>query len=103
MKMELVVAALIGLCFVRLFVYDHLEISPLKYGVLKAMASQSREVDRALEKLLENKPDLKICNKDFRIFEKVYLANLNMYIFQYKGVDSMTLRKKILKNREFQL
>jgi hypothetical protein len=101
--MEIGITALLVFLVGRFLVFNYLEVSPLKYGVLKAMASQSRELDQALQELLNNKPDLKILNKDYRIFEKIYLANLNMFIFQNNASDSFSLRKEILQNKRFQI
>lgn len=101
--MEFGIAMLFVLLVGRLFVYNYLEISPLKYGILRAMASQSRELDQALQELLMDKPDLKIVNKDYRTFEKIYLANLNMFILQYHESGRFSLRKGILQNKRFQI
>jgi hypothetical protein len=101
--MEFGIAALLVLLAGRLFVYNYLEISPLKYCILKAMTSQSKELDQALQELLMNKPDLKILNKDYRSFEKMYLASLNIFILQYNESDSFSLRKGILQNKRFQI
>lgn len=102
-KMEFGIAALLVLLVGRLFIYNYLEISPFKYGILKAMASQSKELDQALEELLRNRPDLKVLNKDYRTFEKRYLANLNMFILQHNESDRISLRKGILQNERFQI
>jgi hypothetical protein len=63
--MESRVAVFFVLLVGRLFVYNYLEISPLKSGILSAMASQSRELDQVLQELLMDKPDLKIVHKDY--------------------------------------
>jgi hypothetical protein len=102
-KMEFGIAAFLVLLAGRFFVYNYLEISPLKYGILKAMASRSKELDLALEELLMNRPDLKVLNKDYRTFEKRYLASLNMFILQHKELDRISLRKRILQNKRFQI
>jgi hypothetical protein len=46
--MEFRIAVFFVLLVARLFVYNYLEISPLKSGILSAMASQSRELDQVL-------------------------------------------------------
>jgi hypothetical protein len=102
-KMDFGIAVFFVLLVGRLFVYNYLEISPLKYGILKAMASQSKELDQALEELLKNRPDLKVLNKDYRTFEKRYLANLNLFILQHKELDRYSLRRGILQNKRFQI
>lgn len=101
--MDILITALLVLFFFRLFVYNYFEITPLKYGVLKAMATQSKEVDRVLHELLKTKDDFKILNKEFKRFEKIYLTHLNIYIFQFKDTDSRTLRREILKTKNFEL
>ena len=100
--MEIGIAALLVLLVGRFFVYNYLEISPLKYGMLKAMASQSREVNQTLQERLRDHPDLIILNKDYRNFEKIYLASLNMFLLQFKASDNVTLRKEILQNKPLQ-
>jgi hypothetical protein len=46
--MEFRIAVLFVLLVARHFVYNYLEISPLKSGILSAMASPSRELDQVL-------------------------------------------------------
>ena len=101
-KMIIMITALF-IFFFLLFVYDYLEITLLKYGVLKAMATQSKDVDRALHEFLETRDDFKILNKQFKKFEKIYLTNLNIYIFKSNNTDSRTLRREILKNKYLEL
>lgn len=101
--MAIIITAPFVLFFFLLFVYNHLEITPLKYGVLKAMATQSKEVDSALHEFLKTKDDFKILNKEFKVFEKIYLTNLNVYIFQFQETDIRTLRREILSKKNFEL
>lgn len=101
--MEIVIAGLIVL-LVCLFVgYDHMEITTLKYGLLKAIATQSKDVDSALEKLLKSKDDCKILNKEFKKIEKIYITRLNSYLIQRSDADIDTLRREILKTDNFEL
>ena len=100
--MELAITALLVLLVGRFFVYNYLEISPLKYGVLKAMASQSREVNQALKRRLNDNSDLKILNKEYRNFERIYLASLNVFLLQFKASDNVSLRKEILETEQLQ-
>jgi hypothetical protein len=94
--MELLISAF-AFVFVFLFlVHGYLEITPVKYGVLKAMASQSERASRTLHELLEIKSDYKISNKDFKKVEKIYINDLNRYLFQFRGADVLTLRREIL-------
>ena len=58
--MEIFLAGLFVLVIFLFVIYDYLEITVLKYGILRAIATQSKEVDRALEKLIANKDDYKI-------------------------------------------
>ena len=101
--MGISITALFVLCFFLLFVYNYLEITPLKYGLLKAMATQSKEVDSALHEFLKTKDDFKVLNKDFKRFEKIYLSSLNIYIFQFNGTDNRTLRSEIQKKNNIEL
>lgn len=79
------------------FIYDYMEISAMKYCVLKAMATQSKAVNKALHKLLKDRHDYKILNKDFKTMEKVFLTNLNDYFIKNMDSDGPSLRKAILK------
>lgn len=101
--MLLVVIALLVLFALLLILHDHLEISVLKYGLLKAMAVQSKAVDRALKLRLETKKDCKILNKEYKKLEKIYLSHLTMYTFQFRGMDNGTLRKEILHGDQLEL
>jgi hypothetical protein len=80
-----------------------MEISILKYGILKAMATQSKEVERALNNLLKTRDDYKVLNKDFKKLEKIYLTNLNAYLLQLSETDTDMLRREILKKDNFVL
>lgn len=101
--MEFVIAALFVLALFRFVVYDYFEISALKYGVLKAMATQSKTVDRALQELLKTKDDDKIINKEFKKLERIYITKLNRYLMKHKDADAVILRRKILKKENFEL
>lgn len=89
------------LCWIIL--YNYLEITALKYGILKGMATQSKEVDKALKNLLKTRDDYKIRNNDFKKLEKIYLANLNAYLIQRSDADTNMLRREILKKDNFKL
>jgi hypothetical protein len=101
--MEIFLAGLFVLVIFLFVIYDYLEITALKYGILRAIATQSKEVDRALEKLIANKDDYKILNKEFKNLEKIYLTRLNSYLIQFTDADRIALRKKILKKDNFRL
>ena len=53
--MELTAIAIGGLALFSYLIYGFWEISALKYGLLRAMATQSDAVDRALRELLREK------------------------------------------------
>jgi len=67
------------------------------------MATQSEEVNRALQKLLNAKGDYKIINKEFKKLEKIYLSSLNLYLIDRRGADGPTIKREILKNENFKL
>ena len=100
------VTAIIALFLLVLFaiviydIYDHLEISILKYGLLKAIASQSTEVDKALRDLLRTRDNHKIVNKEFKYFEKLYLRNLNNFLIKRYNADNRTIRQEILLKKD---
>ncbi len=101
--MEIMIAVPCVLLLCLIVMYNYLEITILKYGMLKAMATQSKEVDRALKNLLKTRDDYKILNKDFKKLEKIYLTNLNSYLIQFSDADTNMLRRKILKKDNFEL
>lgn len=101
--MEIVIAGLSVLLICLFVIYDWLEITALKYGILKAIATQSKDVDSALQKLLKSKDGYKILNKEFKKIEKIYLTSLNSYLIQLSDTDTDTLRREILKKDNFEL
>jgi hypothetical protein len=101
--MEIFLAGLFVLVIFLFVIYDYLEITALKYGILRAIATQSKEVDRALEKLIAAKDDYKILNKEFKKIERIYLTSLNSYLIQLPDADSFTLRNIILRKDNFKL
>lgn len=101
--MEIVIAGLSVLLICLFVIYDYLEITALKYGILKAISTQSKDVDSALQKLLKSKDDYKILNKEFKKIEKIYLTSLNSYLIQLSDADTDTLRREILKMDNFEL
>ena len=101
--MEIMIAVPCVLLLCLIVMYNYLEITILKYGILKAMATQSKEVDRALKNLLKTRDDYKILNKDFKKLEKIYLTNLNSYLIQFSDADTNMLRREILKKDNFEL
>lgn len=101
--MEILLAGLFVLVIFLFVIYDYLEITALKYGILRAIATQSKEVDRALEKLIAAKDDYKILNKEFKKIEKIYITSLNSYLIQLPDADSIALRNIILKKDNFKL
>ncbi len=86
-----------------LHVHGHLEISLVKYGILKAMVSQSKRADHALRQLLQGRDDCKILNKEFKRVEKIYITDLNRYLFQFNGAGSVFLRSEILRQEHLTL
>lgn len=101
--MGVMISTLCVLLFFLLVVYDNLEITPMKYAVLRAMATQSREVDRSLHDFLRTKDDFKIMNKEYKRFQKIYLANLNVYILKFGDAGNRMLRKEILSMKNIEL
>ena len=102
-EMEIMIAGSCVLLLCLIVMYDYLEITALKYGVLKAIAAQSKEVERALKSLINTRDDYKILNKDFKKLEKIYLTNLNSYLIQLSDADTNMLRREILKKDNFEL
>jgi hypothetical protein len=101
--MELIAAALFVLALVYVVIYNQVEISILKYGMLRALASQSKVVDSALQELLATKDDHRITNKEFRRIEKIYLNRINLYLLRHQDVDDTVLRRDILTSKRFEL
>ena len=95
--MHTIIGVLLVMVLIGVMIYDYMEISAMKYCVLKAMAAQSKTVDRALHKLLKTRHDYKILNKDFKTIEKVFLTNLNTYLVKRMDFDGPSLRRAILK------
>ena len=101
--MELVAAAVLFLVFVLFLIHDFLEISTLKYGLLKAMTMQSKDVERELQALLKIKGDAKILNGEFRKLEKIYLSRLNLYLMKTIGEDDSVARREILRKDKLEI
>ena len=97
------IGAVLVLVLIIVVVYDHFEITAMKYFVLKAMATQSKAVERALHNLLKTRHDYKLLNKDFKRIERVYLSSLNKYLVQRSKSDGRSLRREILRNENFEL
>jgi len=102
-NMEFVAIVFVIAALFRIGIYGHLEMSVWRYGVLKAMAAQSRDVNRALQELLRGKADYKISNREFRALENVYVSHLNRYLLRRGRVDDAALRREILKSENFEL
>lgn len=101
--MEIMGGTVFVLVIFLFVIYQYLEISALKYGVLKAMATQVMAVNRALQELLKTKDDYKILNKEFKKLESIYLISLNLYLIHHKDADSLKLRREILNKENFEL
>jgi hypothetical protein len=101
MEFMIAVPCILLLCWIVM--YDYLEVSTLKYGILKALATQSKDVDRALKNLLKSRDDCKILNNDFKRIENIYLTSLNSYLIQHSDTDIKALRREILKIDNFEL
>ena len=101
--MELIAAALFVLALVYVVIYNQVEISMFKYGILRALASQSKVVDNALQELLTSKDDYRIKNKEFRRIEKLYMHRINLYLLRHQDVDDTMLRRDILKSKPIEL
>ena len=94
---HITIGAVLVLVLIIVMVYDYFEITAMKYCVLKAMAAQSKAVERALHSLLKNRHDYKLLNKDFKRIEKVYLTSLNEYLIQRSKSDGPKLKKRNFK------
>jgi hypothetical protein len=101
--MEMIAAALFVLVLLIVVIYNQSEISMLKYGVLRALATQSKVVDSALQELIATKDNHRITNKEYRRIEKIYLTRINVFLVQHDAVDDTVLREAILNNKRFQL
>jgi hypothetical protein len=100
------IAVVIALCLLVLVfftIYDRLEISTLKYGLLKAIAAQSKEVDKALSEMLYEKDGNKILNKDYRKLEKLYISDLNIFLLRRFDEGCRSIRNEILSKKDFLL
>ena len=95
--------SLLALYLFRLLVYGKLEITPLKYCVLKSMAAQSKAVETELTKLLEDRTDYKILNKEFNRLEKIFVGKLNTYMFEFRTSGTQDIRKEILGTDKLEL
>ena len=95
--MGILLLSILALFLFRLLVYGNLEITPLKYCVLKSMADQSKAVDSELTKLLDHKTDYKILNKEFNRLEKIFVGRLNTYLFEFRHSENLVIRKEISK------
>ena len=101
--MELFLISIVAILLYRVFVFGNIEITPLKYCILKSMADQSKDVANELENLLSNKADYKIVNKEFKRLEKIFVGNLNTYFFELRQSDVQEFRKRILKTTDLEL
>jgi hypothetical protein len=101
--MGILLISIIALFLFRLLVYENLEITPLKYCVLKLMAAQSTTVDRELTKLLNHKIDYKILNKEYKRLEKIFVGRLNTYLFEFRHSEIQVIRKALLKTNKLEL
>ena len=101
--MELTAIAIGGLALFSYLIYGFWEISALKYGLLRAMATQSDAVDRALRELLREKVHDKLCNRDYRRLERVYLTSVNAYLLRHGSLDDASLRRSILRDKRLTL
>ena len=99
----IIIGSLLVLVLTIVVLYDYFEITAMKYCLLKAMATQSMEVDRALHNLLKTRHEYKLLNKDFKKIEKVYLTSVNNYLIQQMDVDGRSLRREILIKENFEL
>jgi hypothetical protein len=86
-----------------ILVYGMLEISPLKYCLLKSMAAQSKAVETELVKILNKRADYRILNKEYKRLEKIFVGKLNMYLFEIRNYGTQELRKEILKTNNLEL
>ena len=101
--MELLLISIAAIFLYRVFVFGNIEITPLKYCILKSMANQSKDVAIELEKLLSRKTDYKIINKEFNRLEKIFVGNLNTYFYEIRQSDVHEFRKRILKTTNLEL
>jgi hypothetical protein len=101
--MELIAVALFVLALVCVVMYNHAEISLVKYGLLGALASRSEVVDTALRELLTTKDDYRITNKEFRQIEKLYIHRINLYLLRHENVDGAVLRRDFIENKRVDL
>jgi hypothetical protein len=67
------------------------------------MAAQSKSVDLELKKLLDQKTDYKILNKEFSKLEKIFVGRLNTYLFEFRHSENLVIRKEILKTNKLEL
>lgn len=100
--MGILLLSILALYLFRLLVYGNLEITPLKYCVLKSMAAQSKAVDSELTKLLDHKTDYKILNKEYNRLEKIFVGRLNTYLFEFRHSENLVIRKEILKTNKLE-
>lgn len=101
--MGILLLIILALILFRLLVYGNLEITPLKYCVLKSMAAQSKAVDSELTKLLDCKTDYKVLNKEFSRLEKIFVGRLNTYLLEFRHSDNLVIRKEILETNKLEL
>lgn len=101
--MEMTAIAIGGLALASYLLYGFGELSPMKYALLRAMATQSASVNRALREVLCRRVDDKLRNRDFRRLEKVYLAGVNTYLLRHGTMENARLRRSILRNEHLTL
>jgi hypothetical protein len=101
--MGILLISFFALFLFRLLVYANLEITPLKYCVLKLMASQSAAVSHELINLLNHKADYKILNKEYKRLEKIFVGRLNTYLFEFRHSEIQVIRKALLKTNKLEL
>lgn len=101
--MGILLIGILALCLFRWLVYGNMEITPLKYCVLKSMAAHSKAVDGELTKLLDKKRDYKILNKEFNRLEKIFVGKLNTYLFEFRNSGIQAVREEILKTEKLEL
>ena len=101
--MELLAIVLLLAALFRFGIYGHLEMSLWRYGILKAMAAQSRDVNRALQELLRGRDDYKISNREFRSLENLYVSHLNRYLLRRGRIDDAVVRREILESDNLEL
>jgi hypothetical protein len=101
--MGILLLSILALFLFRWLVYGNLEITSLKYCVLKSMAAQSKAVDSELTQLLDHKSDYKILNKEFSRLEKIFVGRLNIYLFEFRHSENLVIRKEILKTNKLEL